>query len=317
MDNKIYEVARIAEVSISTVSRVFNDTANVRESTKNKVIAAATKLNYRPKITARKEFVALVVAGIDMVAPGVYESSVIKYFTRELMRHNVNFEIIPSCQIKELKRSFASAVININHGERADKDLRTIKNVPVMTINNVIDGIHSVCSDHSGGISKAVEFLYKNGHKNIAFVQVSELGWGANERKRGYFEAIKELKLKGSGGLWAVALSNEALSEQVSRVIKEGASAIIFDGEDMSLPAYYTLNLLGHKIPEDISVMTLECEKVSPYLLPAPTTLKQPIEEMAKFAIEAILDLMKNDKTPVIRKFFVNSISERNSVSKK
>jgi DNA-binding LacI/PurR family transcriptional regulator len=314
MDNKIYEVARRSGVSISTVSRVFNSTATVRESTKKKVIEAATMLNYRPKIVARKDFVALVVGGSDMIAPGIYESSVIKYLTKELMQHNVNFEMIPSCQIKELKQSFASAVICINHEEQTQKDLCSLKNIPVMTINNVIDGIHSVCSDHKGGIIKTVNLLHQKGHRNIAFIQVAELGWGANERKRGYIEALEQLKLKD---LWAVALAQNTLLKRVSEVIKNGATAIIFDGEDMSLPAYYTLNLLNYKIPEDISVITLECEKMSPYLLPAPTTLKQPIEEMTEFAVDAILKLMDNNKVPTIRKLFNNSIIERDSISKK
>jgi DNA-binding LacI/PurR family transcriptional regulator len=252
-----------------------------------------------------------------MIALGVYESSLLKYLTRELILHGVNFEIIPSCQIPELKKSFASAVININHAKQVDKDLCELKNIPVMTINNVIDGIHSVCSDHKEGIIKTVKLLHQNGHRNIAFVQVAELGWGTNERKRGYFETLEQLELKESVDLWSVALGKNTLLKRVSEVTKNGATAIIFDGEDMSLPAYYTLNLLNYKIPEDISIVTLECEKVSPYLLPAPTTLKQPIEEMAKFAIDAILELMSNNKVPTIRKFFANSIIERASIAKK
>jgi LacI family transcriptional regulator len=316
MDNKIYEVAKIAGVSISTVSRVFNKTANVRTSTRDKVLAAANRVNYRPKIIARKEYVAIIVPGENMVAPNIYESYVLKCITKELIANKINFEIIPSSQAEELQQSFASAVITICYNNSIYKSLLQLKNVPVIAINNIVKNIHSVSSDHKNGIIQAVKLLHANGHSKISFVQTGTGSWGTDERKAGYYEAIKDRGEINPEEYWTIPKENKSLLETIAQIARKGITAIIFDSEDMALPAYHALKLLNYSIPDDISVITLECSKISDYLLPAPTTIKQPMEKIAEFTVNTIQQLIQNPNQPIIRKLFDNEIIKRDSVCK-
>ena len=311
--SRIYDIASKSGVSTATVSRVFNKKPFVRDEVKKKVLKVARELNYSPKLTARKDNVAIIVEGIDEINIGNYGSSLITTISRLLIENGLNFLIVPVSEIDFVHQNFVMGAIAIVHAGESIKRIREVKEFPVLMINCPVKNLHSICSDHKQGIQLAVNYLFKFGHERIGILLASGSSWGEEERLEGYKESMKKSNIKFDGRLIQTG-EKQSTFEAAAKILKAKSTSLIISGEDCVLPVTYALNLLNQRIPDDISVISFENERVSKYLTPPHTTISQHIKEIAETSVKEMVKIIRDKRKGLVNIKIKNSLNERESV---
>jgi len=313
MKNNIKEIARIVGVSPSTVSRVFNKRPYVKEEIVKKVLETAKKLNYSPKQTARKTNIGILIEGIDTINIGEYEKMLITTLAKYMLLNNFTFEIIPISEIDFIYKHFYDVIISIIYGSETTEKIKDIKDIPIITINNPIEGCFNIYSDHRQGIEIAVDYLFSKGHKKIGLFRRNSSSWGSEERLKGYIDGLKRNKIGFDKDLTQEEDKNGTLLQAIAKICKKSPTAIISCGEDTVIEVLYSLNLINKKVPDDISIISFEITAISKYLVPPQTTIYQNFEKIGETAVEMVRKIMKGEK---VNKEIVikNEIIERETV---
>ncbi len=347
------DIAKIAGVSRSTVSRVINNYPNVPPETYKKVMDVIKKYNYKPNLSAR----VLVgkknnTIGIFVVSLTPFQNSIFKL---NLFQNNyfgpfvdALIDISNSSGFYSLvniayKKEDVERIIEIFAEMRIDggiligmdrKDPMILEiarlGLPFVVVhydenyllNNVENASFGIINtlDYEAGV-EATEYLISMGHRNIAFLNGRLTNYSAFERFRGYLQAMKNhnLPLKKEFILHGKYLRH--LTEiEIKKVVesKELPSAIICCNDDMALITMNLLRELKIRIPEDISIISFDNVPLSEYTQPGLTTFNMPIYEIAEKSFTTLQKLLTLKKSSSHTFFYElpMTLVERGSVLK-
>lgn len=298
--SKIDDIAREAGVSPSTVSRVFNNRPYVKEELRKRVFEAAAKLDYAPKSVARKEVISVVV-GVNALTGNSFETAMISSFAAAATKQGVLLEIVPIDELDRVYQNFSNAVIAAVYSNADIEKLKTIRNVPVLTVNCITGFCSYVCSDHEESAYAAADCLIRHGRRNIAILFAPyerSMTWGETARLAGYRRALKEHQIALRREL-IVYGARECLDQIGRLLLAERPDAVIACGESLALPVRYALELFHKRIPEDIAMVSYYAPGITPYLLPAPTCIRQDFARISALAMENALALGRGEKRRV------------------
>lgn len=310
----IKEIAKIAGVSPSTVSRVFNKRPYVKEETKRKIIEIARKYNYSPKQAKRKINVGILVEGIDTINIGGYESILLTTIAKYILKNDFTFEIIPVSEIDFTYKNFYDGCISLTYWPESTEKVKEIKNIPIITINNPIKSFYNIYSDHKEGIEIAVNYLVSKGHKRIGFFRRTGRSWGAKERLIGYINGLKKNNIEYEEELVETEEENGSTLKAIAKICKNNPTSLIICGEDAVFEVMHSLYLLDKKIPDDISVISFENIYISQFLIPPHTTISQNLEEIGEKAGNIIRKIIEGEKIKEKNIIIRNVLIERESV---
>lgn len=318
----IKDVAKMAGVSTSTVSRALSGKIPVDEKTKQKVMAAVKELNYQPNALAKSlkegttNTIALIIPNIrnavfPAVARGVEDIARKHGFTVILCNTDEDLTIEKEYVDKLKKRwvdgfVFATAVNNEDH-------ILALKDAgfPVILLVRHLDAkIDAVISDNFKASYEAVSYLVKRGHKKIAIISNKlELSLYKN-RLEGYKKALQEADLPIDEELIITSLSDEDNAyEPMLKMLQSGidVDAVFAMSDYKAAGVIRAIKDFGLSVPEDISVIGYGNTEMSPLLDPPLTTISQPFYEMGANATTKLIKLIKNknksqksDEKPVI-----------------
>ncbi len=294
MPSSVQDIARRAGVSVATVSRALNNLPHVKPGLKMKVIEAAKQLNYVPPATAANtNKIPLIVECLkdrdrEM---GFYENQLISLIGRSLSETSSFMEMIPVDDLLRFDLMFSRVAISISYWPESLAMLRSLE-VPLITINNPMEGAFNVCSDHFAGALEATELLLSSGHRRIG-VCVGGDTWGTRERIRGYRDALERSGVEFDMRLVATEKGDLSFLRPVAEMLKLSPTAIICMGEDLTLPVSYALHLLDRKVPDDISLVGFEDERLARYSIPPLTTVAQPFRQMADLAVKEAVEIAR------------------------
>jgi len=311
----IYDVARKAGVSIGTVSRVFNNKHDVSAQTRQTVLSAAKRVRYLPKISARRVSIGLVVPEIEKANEVGFISNAVSTLAKQMAARGAILELLPNEDLEAVTRNYIRGIIAIVFGSDGGP-LRSIRDVPVVMINNRIDApnFHSVASDHAQGARIAAKHLLERGHRRIGFLEVSPDNWGAAEREKGFRQAFESAGVKPAANLIAY-VEGSTVRAAVESMVRSGPTALVVCGEDLSLAASrILLHDLKVRIPDELSLVAYETPIVSGLLSPPQTTVVQPWEELGRAAVEGVLSLVEGRTEKRLDALFANTLLERESV---
>lgn len=312
-NNKIADVAKSAGVSPATVSRVFNKHPYVKEDIRNKVIAAARALNYAPKSTRAKNAFGIMIAGDQFLGLGAYETQIITEISGAFFKHGYNTEITTDQQISLIHSNTFHALIVLTGS--VDQHILDL-GIPVILINNLMEGVSSVVTDHFQGIESAVEHLISNGHKKIAFISGAFGNWGTDERIKGYKATLKKYNIDYDHNLHETT-EKTGVIEATVKLMKKKPTAIVVSGEGRAQHLSHAMYLLDKKIPEDISVISFEENNVTQYLTPPHTTISQNIANFAETVANLAIEMVSNKTDVSVRNIVLkNELIVRESVKK-
>ncbi len=327
----IKDVAKLAGVSASTVSRAFSNKIFVEEETKERIFAAAKELNYHPNTLARslregKSFLlAFMVPDINslfypMLMRSIERAASEKGYSIVLCNNNEDLEVEKKNLIQMGSRGIdgllcMSVSDNIEHLIRFREEWK----IPVTLINrNIAPEISSVSIDSEYGGYLMTKYLLQQGHRKIAGFFGSPSHQRFRDRMTGYRLAMEEF---GMTDYEKYCVSNvtsieEAYQQSKNLFLGEDKPTAVFASMDiLAIGIYSGLQELGLRIPEDISVVGYDNIFMTQYMTPPLTTYDNSIDQLAKEALESIQSQIEDAKN--IRNINIQGkILERQSVKR-
>ena len=306
----IETVAKMAGVSISTVSRVLSGTVTVSAQKMLAVETAAAKLGYVPSVLAqglasgRSKTIGVVTQSLDSPYYGVMlrgiedELDLVGYAPMVLSgRWNAKEE----AKCIEILRSRRVDGIIVLAGRIADTALAACAStLPTVVTNRSLSapGLFSIDTDNYRGGLEATEFLIESGHQRIAFITGDPEHADANERQRGYRAALDAAGIRFDPKLVVPGDFHElsglrAVDELLVKRIQ--FSAIFAANDQMISGAALGLHRRGLRIPDDISLVGYDDLPGSQYMLPPLTTVRQPGFDMGRHAAKAMMQLIAGE----------------------
>jgi len=297
MSASIHEIAKASGYSIATVSRVFNQRPNVKDEVRKRILETAKELSYSPRLTARKDCIAIIAECCEPVRMGAYETMLTAALTSSFARSGLRMEIIPFSEIDVFQEKFFEGMISILYHSGHINELAAIsrrQNLPLVSINHEMPGIPSVCSNEKQGIGAAVDHLAKFGHNRIALILKAEPTNSQLARINAFRQSMAEHRFECDDSLIAAVPTPDLMLENLIKLLRREVTAIIVPDEDYGIVVSYGLVLLGKKIPAELSLVAYEYAGVSRYCCPAQTTMAQNFEQISERAV-ALLQSYKLD----------------------
>ena len=326
----IKDVAKLAGVSVATVSRVINQSPKASESSRLAVTSAMEQLQYHPNANARAlaqqstETIGLVVG--DVADP--FFGAMVKAVD-EVAWQTGNFLLIGNGYhneqkerqaIEQLMRHRCAALV-VHTKKIPDSELiGLMKQIPGMVlVNRLLPGFENRCIalDDRYGAWLATRHLIQQGHKNIAFICSTHAISDAQDRLQGYYDALREHNLMENERLVAFGEPDEMGGEQaMTELLGRGKNftAVACYNDSMAAGALAVLSDNGVRIPEEMSLIGFDDVLVSRYVRPRLTTVRYPIVTMAQQAAELALALASNAPLPEVTNMFSPTLVRRHSV---
>lgn len=305
----IKDVARMAKVSVATVSRTLNDPDSVKDETKEKVLHAVNSLEYNPDPVAQA-LRSNQVKSIGIVVPNITNASMAE-MTRgaheELVAQNYNTVLFNSaedyqrekffCEI--LKNTLVDGVIFITGSGETPPVENLAKEMAVCLIDRESDleNVDQIIAKEREGMSLLSSHLYRLGHRRIALITGIGITTATKNRVHGYKDFFTKVDLHVDenyivSGSWTMQGAYMATKELLS--LSKKPSAVIVSTDTMALGALSAALDSGLRVPEDIAITGFDNSPNSAYYNPPLTTLNYPNYEMGKLAARAILNRLKD-----------------------
>ncbi len=313
MSDKFKQLAKESGVSVATVSRVFNKHQYVSEKARRNVIEAARKLNYSPRQNASRDTIGIVIESAKTgISPGFDGSPILNAITGSLMSRDIHFEIIPINKLEETDCFKLKGILLVATNDRSVEAVGRIKDIPVLSVPYLKLKNYIYC-DNRESMRIAVEHLAGKGHNKIGFAIWDEKTcFQMRERLEGYKDALIKLDLDTNPQL-IQSHKERTFIDAVAYMLKAGATAIIVPAEFYLFPYRHALYVLGKRVPEDISVVSMQMDHVSEFLTPPLDTVSFNKKETAELAVSKLLDLI-DGKENNIEIAVTQKLIERESV---
>lgn len=306
----IKDIARQANVSVATVSRVINNYLHVSEKTRHQVLKAIEELNYKPNNLARSmrikktHTIGLLLADITNpfyaeIAKAVVNLANSFEYTVILCITNNDFKLQEE-YINLLKQrqidGFLFASVHLQ-----DIPIKQLgkERVPFVLLNRRLKNnrnINYVVLDNEFGAYMAVEHLVKLGHQHIAFISGQQTFSTSSERYNGYKNALGSFGLSFDKELVIEGEYNEKKAYDSTLVLLKKSrvpTAIIAANDLMALSAIEAITTRGMRIPEDIAVVGFDDVEIARHSTIQLTTVAQNKHVMAEIATRNLIQIME------------------------
>lgn len=302
------QIAELAGVSASTVSRVINQNAPVKESARNKVLAAMHTLENRERergsFRGKVGIVMPAQSALDLAAhPSLYTTvlSFIERLSREGLG-NTTILLDDHLDFEKLRMGELSAFLILGTNDRQEAyllPLMTRMGLPFVFINRLMGNLHASCVniDDAQATELAVNHLLSLGHRRIAFLGGDPDFPNTRIRRNSYRNS---LEAAGIGYDEALVLfgdySEQAGVEMAQRLLLMDTlpTAACAASDSIAIGFMQELSRRGLRVPEDISVIGFGNIEASAYVSPALTTVSQNSREMGRIAALSLIQLMEN-----------------------
>ena len=326
----IYEVSKLAGVSLATVSRVMNNNANVSDATA-KVTAAMDELGYRPNSIAQSlasncsNSVGLLVSELHGPFYGPMMSGIENTF-RNQKKHLI---IAAGHSNEEREKQGIEFLISRNcdglilHVEAVSDDylIKLSKSqVPFVLINRFISELSDRCiilNNIKGGYL-ATKHVLEQGHKQIAYISGPLWKKDAQDRLEGHKKALAEYGLPFDEQLLYQGDFMEASGFTGLKTLYQHAkpfSAVICANDEMATGAMASARELGLTLPDQLSIMGYDNVFFTRHVYPPLSTINYPINEMGKMAADWVLSHVYQKQTAPLQTVFEPELVVRQSIT--
>jgi DNA-binding LacI/PurR family transcriptional regulator len=310
------DVADLAGVAISTVSRALANPGRVNAKTRAKITAAAEKLGYTPNAMARnlrvgKSNIIMIVLpgslhhGVSQIIPQVLQS-----INQALIQNGYNL------MIANLDRDETSErhILNLAFGGTVQGAIilssklpevagRSLAEAGLPIVSLLLDmsdaSVPSVVTNDRGAVAEAARMLITRGHRSFFYIAGPSDNYHDIERFSGLLDAFHEAGLDPasiirSGGVLSYQHGFEAGKQAVENFVQLAVkpTAVIAESDDMAISFNSGVQAKGWRIPEDLSVISFDGSPVCEYCHPPLSTIEQPVEEMGKTAVGILIQRM-------------------------
>lgn len=306
----IKDVARVSGVTVTTVSRVLNNRGYISESTRQKVYDAMEELNYKPNEIARSLFrkksniIGLIIPNVSH--PFFAElTNFIEYYAHKkgykiLLCNSYQDSVKEKDYIEMLKRHQVDGIIMGSHSLETSEYIKT--DLPIVAIDrNLSDKIPFITSDNYHGGTLATKLLIDKGCKKLVHISGPlEINTPANKRYEAFVDITKKYNIE-SIVIEGKLDTFEGYKELVHNLFKDHPNIDgVFASSDIIAASIINIaTTLGKKIPEDLKIVGYDDTSIASLVVPSLTTIKQPIEDIGKLAIEILVNVTEKNAVNV------------------
>lgn len=303
----IKDVAREARVSVASVSRALNGGGGVTAATRERIHAAAERLQYIPHAAARMlitrrthtigallpdlygEFFSELIRGIDLAARACGLHLLVS------SSHGGAAEA--AAAVRSMQGRVDGLLILSERVDTAFLRANLPKALPVVLLNSAVSGpaFHVINIDNHGGAVAMVRHLLQAGHRSVALIAGPPGNFDASERERGYREAMAKYAPRAAltvvDGDFTEESGYRAGQQLLARTKRPAA---VFAANDMmAVGCLAAFKDAGVQVPEDIALAGFDDIPITRYVTPALTTVRVRIADFGRLALERLADVVE------------------------
>jgi len=311
----IKDIARALGLSVSTVSRALNDDNNIRQETRQKVLATAKQMGYmKSPVAMNLKFGYTKTIGVivpEMTTP--YASLVIDGIQNVCYANHYKVVIASSGEDAEKERQsieimyqfMVDGIIACRTDNRQNHDLyQSIldRKMPLVLYDRLspdLDAPHVGIDDETKAFF-LIDHLIRKGRKRIAFIGIDpNIVFNAQKRYNGYSMALERHHITPDPDLvvWANGMSYSDGGFAIDRLLGKSIDAVFAYTDTLAIGAMNRLTSMGRRVPEDIAVAGFSGTIISSIVNPQLTTVEPPQYAIGQAAARLVLDLI-NGKQP-------------------
>lgn len=308
----IKDVARKAGVSTATVSRILNNIGPANEETIHRVKAVAKDLRYIPSALGRNlsrqktealglllpdlfgEFFSEVIRGADQTAQANFYHLVVS------SSHNNKREI--EAALKMMRGRVDGLVVMSPHLDANALKMNLPQSLPFVLLNCHLQGedFDALSIDNYSGARKMTEHLIRHGHKRIGAISGTPGNLDAEDRLRGYRDAMRDAGIPVEPAFIVHGSFSEASGYEAARrlmTLDPKPSALFASNDAMAIGALSALREVGLNVPEDMALAGFDDIPIGKYLTPPLTSVEVDIYNLGVLAIETLLHAVTHRNT--------------------
>lgn len=310
--SNIKDVAKEANVSVTTVSRVMNNRGYISDKTRKKVHDAMEKLNYHPNELA-KNFSRQKTNLIGLILPDIsinFYAEETKYIEEGLYKRGYKLMLCNAYSssgrekeyINMLQRNKVDGIIIGSHTLDIEEYLKI--DLPIVALDRYLgDHIPTVSSDHVKGGELAAKHLLECGCKNIVqFAGYSKIKMPASQRHLEFTKIMIENNVNFKTIESKLNMfSNEENMEYVKNMFENYKNVDgVFATDNLAILVIKEAKRRGIRVPEDLKVIGYDGTENAEMFIPTLTTIKQPIKEICKDTVDILIKLIDGQEINTI-----------------
>ncbi|SDD45833.1 transcriptional regulator, LacI family [Algoriphagus faecimaris] len=310
------ELAARLKLAPSTVSRALNDSYEISEATKKKVISMAEKLNYQPNPFARSlrenksksiaviiperinNFFAQVIDGIESIT-SEHGYHLLVYSTHEdVEKEKKIVSLLQNGRADAIVMSVSSQTNDISHLKNLYE-----RGLPILFFDRVCAEIPTtkfITNDYESAF-EGTKHLLQQGCKRIAFLMLSMELSITRERHRGYLDALKNAGIEPESRLSICCSHQDAENIQLITELlnsKSRPDGILASVEKLALSTYHAVKKTDLSIPDDLKVISFSNMSIPNLLNPSLTTITQPAEAIGQECAKILIKKLTKPRQP-------------------
>ncbi|MBQ4897731.1 LacI family DNA-binding transcriptional regulator [Paenibacillus sp. Marseille-P2973] len=308
----IKDIAKVAGVSHTTVSRALNGNPLIRKDTRERIEKIAAELNYIPNFSAKslvmkKSYtIGLFFSSIDQGTSASFLVDVIKGINH-MLDENYSLTVHGIDSIKHLDSISPRRFDGILVMSQSDADNEFIYHVkrtriPLVVLNRHLEdqGIMNVVADDRGGVREAIDYAIAQGHSKLAMIEGKAGFKSSAERKQGFLDSLLAHSLLPNPEYFASGdYSIESGYRTMSSLLALSAppSLVFCANDDMAIGAMNACYAAGVPVPDGISLIGFDDIVFAQYTNPALTTVRRPITDISELGTKKLIELMLDPET--------------------
>ena len=306
------QLAKVAGVSVSTVSRALNKSKHaVNEETRKRILTLAQQLGYRPNLLARSlktertHTIGIIVDDIaspfgPIITRGIQDYLKDYGYFSVLINGDWNPEVEIQAVHDLISRSI-DGIIFVESWLREANPTLDLANRPYVFVHRLFGGVYhnSVGVDEHYGARLAIQHLAKLGHRRIAYISGPRGWYAAEQRLIVYCETLSEYEIPFDPelvleGNWEIQSAYPAARRFLE--LEEHPTAIFAANDLMALGAIYAIQEAGLRVPEDIAVIGYDDREIASLSQPTLTTVRMPCYAMGQASAKLLLSLLDKQR---------------------
>lgn len=308
MSITVKEIAKLAGVSVATVSRILNNVSTVKKSSHDKVMSIINEMGYQPNQlakqlrTAKSSLILVILSDISnpffsIILKKIENCALMKGY-RIIYSSTKGSATIAGELLNLIASKSIEGVISLDEISLHTGISSVLKSIPWVLCGEKSPSHYcsSVCIDDEDASYFIVKKLIERGKKSIGLINHNLKYTFAQNRQRGFNRALHEHSLCATSIIHVDDISFEAGAVAFDALCNaEKMSDAIFTVSDiLAFGAMHRAQQKNIKIPQDISVIGFDDIPLSRIFTPPLSTIHQPMEEMARVAVDLLIQKINN-----------------------
>lgn len=317
------DISSQCNVSVATVSKALNNRGDISDETKERIRRVAKELGYLPNSSARalktNRTYNIGVLFVDKANCGLthsYFSHVLDSFRRGAEEEGYDITFISQHAGKDTLSYYEHSkyrgvdgvvIACVDFEDEAIQELVS-GDIPVVTIDFSFHGRSSILSDNVMGIQKIVEYVVDMGHREIAYIHGAD-SMVTKNRLESFYRTLKRLGIEARRefireGIYHDPASSAKITNELL-TLSNRPTCIIYPDDFACFGGLNVIESKGLSIPDDISVVGYDGQRIAQVIEPKLTTYKQNTEELGRLAARKLIEAIEQPGTSLIERLVV------------